>query len=151
MTNERLVRASDVLVVWDLFHEGFQHLATSKEIYYNELQAKKLVCKLAADHDSGYVSVVFNDEGDPIAFAIFQENTLPFSGFRTFVTRAVFYKQGNSAALLVLFGGFEQWAKAHSVRRYSILTRREITAAKRTFAHPKYGFTKLSLVFEKTL
>lgn len=151
MTNVQLHRASDVLAIWPLFDEGFGHLASAKELYYNELQAKKFVCKMATEQDSGYVAVVFSDDGEPLAFCVFQENTLPFSNYRTFISRALYYRQGNSSALGVLFGAFEQWCTQHGVRRYAVVTRRHITAAKRTFANEKYGFNKMLLVFEKVL
>jgi hypothetical protein len=151
MTNERITRASDVLSVWPVFEAGFQHLAKQKELHYNELQAKKLLCKVATDAESGYVSVVFSDEGDPLAFIVLQENTLPFSTFRTFTVRAVYYRPGHADALLILLGGFEQWATHNGVRRYTLPTRRPVHVAKRVFAGEKYGFTRMSLNFEKTL
>ena len=151
MTTERLTRPSDVLSTWAIFDEGLSYLAGRKELYYNELQAKKLICSMAADHQRAHVSVVFTDDGDPLAFALFQENTLPFSNYRTFICRALYYRQGNPTALLSLFGAFEQWCQQHSVRRYAIQTRRQYRAALRSFANEKYGFNKLVLVFEKTL
>lgn len=151
MTVTRIDRPSQILEVWSLFDEGFRHLQDLVKLHYDEEQAKKMLCLLASDHTHGYINVAFTDEGDPIAFAVARDDTLPFSHFRTFCAHAVYYKQGHSAVVLQLMGNFETWCRANEVRRYTILTRRATTPAKRCFQHEKYGFQRMSFVFEKDI
>lgn len=151
LTVLRLTRASEVLMEWELFDAGFQYLAAEKELYYEILQMKKFVCKLATEHASGYVSVAYADDGTTLGFTLFQENTFPFATYRTFQLRAVYYKNGHSAAILSLLGDFEQWCREQRIRRYSFTSRRPTHIAKRTFGSEKFGFTRLALTFEKTL
>lgn len=151
MTIEHIKRATDALALWDFFAEGLTMLQHTIKLHYEETAAKKLICKLATDRDHGYVAVCFGDNGEPLAFAIAQEDTLAFSNFRTFVARAVYYRQGHSATLINLMSHFEEWCRANRIRRYTVPVRRQTTAAKRCFKHEQYAFRKMSLVFEKDL
>jgi len=151
MTVERLTRSSEVLALWPLFHEGLSELEQLVRLHYNETQAQKMLCLLAADPSHGYISVAYDDDGTELGFAIARDDTLPFSTFRTFCAHAVYYKQGHSAVVLQLMGAFEDWCRASGIRRYYVLTRRATTAAKRCFQHEKYGFRRMSFVFEKDI
>lgn len=151
MTILQITRASDALEMWPFFEEGLKALEEFHGIYYDVLQAKKMLCKLSSDVNHGFISICYADSGEPIAFAIAQENTLLFSNFRTFIARAVYYRQGHSAAIVLLMAHFEEWCRANRIRRYSVEARRPTTVAKRCFKHERYAFKKMSLVFEKDL
>jgi hypothetical protein len=150
MTTIQITRASDVLTIWPFFAEGLQMLVKTSGIYYEELQAKKMICKLATE-PCGYVAVCYSDEGEPLSFCVAQEDTIPFAKDRTFTARAVYYRQGHSKTLLSLMGAFEGWCRANRIRRYSIIVRRQTTAAKRCFQHEQFAFKKMCLIFEKDL
>lgn len=150
MNIERLQKPSQVLDLWSLFAEGLQHLHETVHLYYNEAQAKKMLCALAADEESGFI-VVAKEGEETIAFAIAREDTLPFSRFRTFCVHAIYYKPGHSSITLELMQNFETWCTLQGVRRYSVLTRRGTTPAKRCFQHEKYGFRRMCFVFEKDI
>jgi len=151
MTIERLTRPTQVLDTWPLFDEGLLHLQDLVKLHYNELQAKKMLCLMASDPVHAYINVAFDDSGDPLGFAVARDDTLPFSAFRTFCAHAVYYKQGHSSLVLQLMGNFEDFCRANGIRRYTILTRRATTAAKRCFQHEKYGFRRMSFIFEKDI
>lgn len=150
MTVVRVTKAMDVLAVWPFFAEGLSMVAKTYGVTYGELAAKKLLCKLATE-DAGYVAICYGDDSEPLSFCVAQEDTLPFSDFRTFTARAVYYRQGHSATILSLMGAFEQWCRANNIKRYSVHLRRQTTAAKRCFKHEKYAFSKMGLVFEKDI
>ena len=151
MTIVKITRASDALAIWPFFAEGLAALEEINKFHYDELQAKKMLCKVASDKDHGFISICYSDTGEPLAFAVAQEDTLLFSNFRTFVARAVYYRQGHSSSLVLLMGHFEEWCRANRIRRYTVHARRPTTAAKRCFKHEQYAFRKMSLVFEKDL
>lgn len=150
MTIERITKPSQVLEQWSFFNEGFLHLQENVKLHYNEPQAMKMLCALAGDLHGGYINVA-KDETGILGFAVAREDTLPFSHFRTFCAHAIYYKQGMSAAVLDLMRDFEDFCRAFGVRRYSVLTRRGTTPAKRCFQHEKYGFRRMSFIFEKDL
>ena len=151
MTVERLTRPSQVLQVWEIFSEGLAHLQDLVKLFYDETQAKKLLCSIAADINGGYISVAFSDAGDPVAFAVAREDTTPYSARRTFCVYAFYYRPTFSQAVLSMMGCFEAWCCENKIRRYSVLARRSTTAAKRCFQQEKYGFQKMNFVFEKDI
>lgn len=151
MIVQRLTRPSQVLDLWPFFTEGLQALQETVHLYFNETQAKKMLCALAGDDFGAFIIVAKNEEDVPVAFAIAHEDTLPFSRFRTFCVYAVYYRTGFSAAILTMMADFEAWCKFNGVRRYSVLTRRGTTPAKRCFKHEKYGFRRMCFVFEKDI
>lgn len=147
----RLTRASEVLYEWPFFAEGLEHLKIVNKLYYHDLEAKKLICRLAADRNGGYVAVCYSDAGDPLAFGVMYEDTVPFAHFRTFSARAVYYRKDHPQAVVPLMNAFELWCRASNIKQYSYVSRRPTTAAKRCFMAPKFGFHKMALVFEKQL
>lgn len=147
----RITRPSEILESWAFINEGLTNLKTTNKFYYNELEAKKLICKLSADKRSGFIAFCYDDRGEPLSFGIMREDTLPFAHFRTFSAHAVYYKQNYPNAVLPLMEEFEGWCRANGIKRYSYISRRPTTAAKRCFLDKKYDFHKSSLVFEKTL
>jgi hypothetical protein len=149
MQVERVTKPSQVLQIWGFFQDGLLYLQNVAREHFDTIQMQKLMCGLAADSQHGYIGVVFDDEGEPCAFGVAQETTLPYGQERAFEIRAVYHRPTTQESVLLLMGNFENWCRENHIKRYSITTRRNTGATIRCFRHERYGFKKPFLVFEK--
>jgi hypothetical protein len=147
----RLSRVVDVVRLWPFFTEGFNANGVRAREEVDLIFAQKTLYALVVDHISAWIAVSYDETGDPVAFAVLQECTPPFSTTRRFVVRWFFHSNDNFLATKTLMDAFETWAREQGIVSYAVTTKRDSGAAIRCFQSNKFGFVKSHVTFEKVL
>lgn len=143
----RLTSVIEVFDYWEDFKRGFAVVKKAKIEYERML---KILCHLVSDERKGFVAVVLND-GKVDGFGIMENVTPLFSPTSIFLCRGFYHKSGNLPSTIFLMDFFEQWAREHNIKSYSVTTERESGAAIRCFKSEKYGFRRSHVEFVKEL
>jgi hypothetical protein len=150
ITCHRVTKATEVLLLWPFFLEGFQSFYKKHGEFYDMDELLKSTCALAADPIKGFVATV--SSGSTLeGFGIMEDVSPIFSTEHTFFCRAFWHQFGNLVATTQLMDFFEQWAREHGVSSYTVTTKRNTGAAIRCFQSEKYGFRKHYITFVKYL
>jgi GNAT superfamily N-acetyltransferase len=151
MTPERLTKPSQVLTLWPFFVEGFEALSHTSKEHFEIESLKKYICLLVTDSARGFIAVCSTDNGDPVAFVILHETTLPYHKVRKFETIAMYYSRNRDECVMPIVGLFETWAKRHGIGVYTLTTHRNTGAAIRFYRHSGFHFQRMFFGFERQL
>ena len=147
----RLSKASHVVKLWPFFETALNTLnAKQKRNKFDLTIVRKQMLWQVTD-PTVWFSVSFDDDREPVAFALAQESTAPFSTERTYIGRWFYHTPSHFQALVRLQHEFEAWAKEENIRKYAVTTDSSSGSAIRCFQSKKYGFRRSFITLEKEI
>jgi hypothetical protein len=151
VTIHRLTTIAQAVRLWPFFREGIAYEAKYLRYDHPIDVYRQILWSLIKRPTVGWVSVVFDDDNEPVAFVLAHDVTPLHADRREFEVSMFYYKPGHKDAIRILQNRLDEFCRENGIHRYYLSTSSFCSTAERVFKTSWRFLERSNTVFKREI